>query len=134
MILACHAGIGRNDGRAKWRVIAIDLRRPLRRSDYDSNPQNYNLAVELGDVVGGARRARRRLRAVFIGSSGGLISLLMAAGEHRAARWRVLHRHSVLAIEPQAFARIKGYVGKLPSLRSFDLSMPPRSRGRPSAA
>ena len=32
------------------RVIAIDSR-GRGQSDYDSNPENYNLAVELGDIV-----------------------------------------------------------------------------------
>jgi pimeloyl-ACP methyl ester carboxylesterase len=107
-----------NDAGAKRRVIAIDSR-GRGRSDYDSNPQNYNLAVELGDVatVLGALAVGP---AVFVGSSrGGLITMLMAAAQPTAIAGAVLHDIGPV-IEPQGLARIKGYVGKLPQPRSFD--------------
>jgi len=58
------------------RVIAIDPR-GRGQSDYDSNPENYNLAVELGDVVT-ALTALGVGAAVFLGSSrGGLLTMLL---------------------------------------------------------
>src|SRR5215469_16651473 len=49
------------------RVIAIDSR-GRGQSDYDDNPENYNVATELGDVVT-ILAALGISRAVFVGSS-----------------------------------------------------------------
>jgi pimeloyl-ACP methyl ester carboxylesterase len=72
-----------NDMALPRRVIAIDSR-GRGQSDYDSNPENYNLAVELADVATVLTALGVR-PAVFVGSSrGGLLTMLMA--------WRIRPR------------------------------------------
>jgi pimeloyl-ACP methyl ester carboxylesterase len=103
-----------NDGR---RVIAIDSRgRGL--SGYDSNPENYNLVVELGDVVTVLTALEIR-QAVFVGSSrGGLLTMLLGVAHPAMIAGAMLHDIGPV-IEPEGLARIKSYVGKLPRPRSF---------------
>ena len=100
------------------RLIAIDSR-GRGQSDYDPNPQNYNAAVELSDVM----RVLAALAigpAVFVGSSrGGILTILLAAAAHPpAVVGAVLHDIGPV-IEPQGIARIQTYVGKLPHPASF---------------
>ena len=99
------------------RVIAIDSR-GRGQSDYDPNPENYNLAVELADVVS-VLGALAIGAAVFVGSSrGGILTMLLAATQPAAVAGAVLHDIGPV-IEPEGIARIKSYVGKLPSPGSF---------------
>jgi len=99
------------------RVIAIDSRgRGL--SGYDSNPANYNVAVELGDVAS-VLTALAIGPAVFVGSSrGGILTMLMGAANPAIIAGVVLHDIGPV-IESAGLARIKGYAGKLPQPRSF---------------
>jgi pimeloyl-ACP methyl ester carboxylesterase len=106
------------NGRQGRRVIAIDSR-GRGQSDYDRNPENYNVATELGDVVT-ILAALGIAQAVFVGSSrGGLITMLLAVAHPTAIAGAVLHDIGPV-IEPKGLARIKSYVGKLPQPRSFD--------------
>ena len=105
------------DGPPSRRVIAIDAR-GRGQSDYDSNPENYNLAVELGDVVT-VLTALEVGEAVLIGSSrGGLLSMLLGVAHPTSVAGVVLHDIGPV-IEPKGLARIKSYVGKLPQPRNF---------------
>ena len=107
-----------NDRQKQRRVVAIDLR-GRGRSEYDSNPDNYNLMVELADVAT-VLTALGVGPAVFIGSSrGGLLTLLMGVAHPTAVAGVVLHDIGPV-IEPKGLARIKSYVGKLPQPRSFE--------------
>jgi len=99
------------------RVIAIDSR-GRGQSDYDSNPENYNLAVELGDVVT-VLTALEIGEAVFIGSSrGGLLTMLLGVAHPTAVAGVLLHDIGPV-IDAKGLARIKSYVGKLPQPRNF---------------
>jgi pimeloyl-ACP methyl ester carboxylesterase len=105
------------NGRPARRVIAIDSR-GRGRSQYDSNPENYNVAVELGDVVT-VLTALEMSKAVFVGSSrGGILTMLLAVAHPAAIAGAVLHDIGPV-IELKGLARIKSYVGKLPRPRSF---------------
>jgi pimeloyl-ACP methyl ester carboxylesterase len=106
------------DGPPPRRVIAIDAR-GRGQSDYDRNPENYNLAVELGDVVT-VLTALEIGAAVFVGSSrGGLLTMLLGVAHPTAIAGVVLHDIGPV-IEPKGLARIKSYVGKLPQPRSYN--------------
>jgi pimeloyl-ACP methyl ester carboxylesterase len=108
--LAHRAGRGR-------RVVAIDSR-GRGQSEYDSNPDNYNLAVELTDIVT-VLTALGIGPAVFVGSSrGGLITMLLGRTHPALIAGVVLHDIGPV-LEPQGLTRIKGYVGKLPQPRDF---------------
>ncbi len=105
------------NGQPPRRVIAIDSR-GRGQSDYDGNPENYNLAVELGDVVT-VLTALEIGQAVFVGSSrGGILTMLLGVAHPTAIAGVVLHDIGPV-IEPKGLARIKSYVGKLPQPRNI---------------
>jgi len=99
------------------RVIALDARgRGL--SEYDHDPENYNLMVELGDLIA-VLTALAVGPAVFVGSSrGGLVTMHLGMAHPTAIAGVVLHDIGPV-IEPKGLARLKSYVGKLPQPRSF---------------
>jgi pimeloyl-ACP methyl ester carboxylesterase len=100
------------------RVIAVDSR-GRGRSDYDRNPENYNLPVEVADVFA-VLTALAIAPAVFIGSSrGGLLTMQLGVVHPAAIAGVVLHDIGPV-IEPKGLVRLKTYVGKLPQPRSFD--------------
>jgi pimeloyl-ACP methyl ester carboxylesterase len=99
------------------RVIALDSR-GRGQSEYDRNPDNYNLQVELGDLVA-VLTALAVGPAVFIGSSrGGLLTMQLGVAHPTAIAGVVLHDIGPV-IEPAGLARLRSYVGKLPQPRSF---------------
>lgn len=100
------------------RVIALDSR-GRGQSEYDRDPENYNLLVELGDVVA-VLTALAVGPAIFIGSSrGGLLTMHLAVAHPTAIAGVVLHDIGPV-IEPKGLARLRSYVGKMPQPRSFD--------------
>jgi pimeloyl-ACP methyl ester carboxylesterase len=98
-------------GEPQRHVIAIDSR-GRGQSEYDPNPKNYNLGVELADVVA-VLKALEIKQAVFIGSSrGGILTVLLAAAHPELIAGAVLHDIGPV-IESEGVTRIKSYVGKL---------------------
>ena len=99
------------------RVLALDYR-GRGKSDYDRKPANYNLQVELADVLA-VLTALGISRAAFVGTSrGGILTMLLAVARPTAIAGCVLNDIGP-AIDLEGLMRIKGYVGKLPALASF---------------
>lgn len=94
------------------RVLALDYRgRGL--SDYDPNPANYAIPVELDDALA-ALAACGVERAVFVGTSrGGMIAMALAAVRPTILAGVVLNDIGPV-IDMAGLLRIRDYVGKLP--------------------
>jgi pimeloyl-ACP methyl ester carboxylesterase len=105
------------DAAAPRRVLALDYRgRGL--SEYDRNPENYAIPVELADVIA-VLVACGAAPAIIVGTSrGGLLAMALAVKQPGAIAGAVLNDIGPV-IEAQGLTRIKGYVGKLPEPRSF---------------
>jgi pimeloyl-ACP methyl ester carboxylesterase len=112
------AGTLASDPEKPRQVFAMDYR-GRGRSGYDPNPANYNVGVELNDVLT-VLNALGIGPAVFIGTSrGGILTMLLAAARSEAIAGAVLNDIGPV-IEPRGLLRIKGYVGKLSQPTSFE--------------
>jgi pimeloyl-ACP methyl ester carboxylesterase len=99
-------------------VFAMDYR-GRGRSDYDPNPDNYNVGVELNDLLT-VLGALLIAQAVFIGTSrGGILTMHLASVRPDVIAGAVLNDLGPV-IEPQGLTRIKGYVGKLSQPASLE--------------
>jgi pimeloyl-ACP methyl ester carboxylesterase len=105
------------DERRPRRVLALDYR-GRGRSDYDRNWRNYDLKVELGDVLQVVTAAGVDEAVVLGTSRGGLIAMALAAARPALLRGVVLNDIGPV-IEGKGLVRIRGYVGKLPSPRDY---------------
>lgn len=98
-------------------VFALDYR-GRGQSEHDRNPENYNLAIELADLLA-VLTALEIGTAVFVGSSrGGILTMLLAAARPASIAGVVLNDIGPV-IEPKGLMRIKCYVGKLPQPKSL---------------
>jgi pimeloyl-ACP methyl ester carboxylesterase len=98
-------------------VIAMDYR-GRGRSDYDPNPANYDVRVEMQDVQD-VLTAIGIHEAIIVGTSrGGLITLGLGAVRPGLIRGVVMNDIGPV-IEGKGLARIKGYVGKLPQPKDY---------------
>jgi pimeloyl-ACP methyl ester carboxylesterase len=106
-----------NDAADPRRVLALDYR-GRGQSEYDRDPGNYALPVELADVSA-VLTALEIQRAVFVGTSrGGLLAMMLAATRPTVIAGVILNDIGPV-IEPTGLMRIKSYVGKLPTPRSY---------------
>jgi pimeloyl-ACP methyl ester carboxylesterase len=129
--VVCLPGLSRNgadfhelatalstDARAPRRVVTIDAR-GRGRSDYDRNAENYSFPVELADVLA-VLTAREIGRAIFVGTSrGGVLAMLLGVARPGAIAGVVLNDIGPV-IEAKGLMRLRSYVGKLPTPRSFE--------------
>ncbi|MGP9822131.1 alpha/beta fold hydrolase [Salinarimonas sp. NSM] len=128
--VVCLPGLARNaedfhalalrlsrDREAPRRVIALDYRgRGL--SEHDRDWRRYDIAVEMQDVLA-ALAALDVPEAAFVGTSrGGLIIMALAATRPAILRAVVLNDIGPV-IDAKGLIRIRGYVGKLPTPKSW---------------
>jgi pimeloyl-ACP methyl ester carboxylesterase len=99
------------------RVLALDYR-GRGRSDYDKDWKNYDIRVELDDLMQ-VLVAVGVEAAIFIGTSrGGLLTMALAAARPALIMGAVLNDVGPV-IDARGLLRIRGYVGKLPLPRSY---------------
>lgn len=95
------------------RVVCFDYR-GRGRSDWDTNSDNYNPAVEMNDIFDGLT-ALGINRAILVGTSrGGIIAMLMGVAKPVRFAGIVLNDIGPY-VEPLGLARIKTYVGSTPT-------------------
>ncbi len=105
------------DPKRPRRVIALDYR-GRGRSAYDATWSNYEIKIELDDLLQ-VLSATGIHEAVFIGTSrGGLITMAMAPVRPAAIKGVVLNDVGPV-LDAQGLIRIKGYVGKMPAPRTW---------------
>jgi pimeloyl-ACP methyl ester carboxylesterase len=98
------------------RVLCLDYR-GRGRSEWDKDWRNYDVRVELADVLQVVTAAEIE-KALFIGTSrGGLITMALSAMRPALLRGAVLNDIGPV-IGGKGLVRIRGYVGKLPLPRS----------------
>jgi pimeloyl-ACP methyl ester carboxylesterase len=100
------------------RVIVPDVR-GRGRSARDPNPQNYQPAIYLQDIIA-LLDAVGAPRVTVIGTSmGGMLAMMMAAGFRDRVAAIVLNDMGP-EIDPVGLERIKGYAGRLPPPKNWD--------------
>lgn len=105
------------DAAAPRRVLALDYR-GRGRSDYARDWREYEIGIELDDLMQ-VLAATGIARAVFVGTSrGGLLTMALGAARPAAIAGAVLNDIGPV-IDARGLLRIRGYVGKLPTPRSF---------------
>jgi pimeloyl-ACP methyl ester carboxylesterase len=123
----CLHGLTRNSSdfedlaphlQGRYRVVVPDVR-GRGRSARDPNPQNYQPAIYIQDIVG-LLDAVGADRVTVIGTSmGGLLGMMMGVG-HRARLAGLVLNDMGPEVDPVGLDRIKGYAGKLPPPRDWD--------------
>lgn len=99
------------------RVLALDYR-GRGRSGFDTDWRNYDLRVELDDLMQMLTAAGVE-EAIFVGTSrGGLLTMALGAARPAMIKGVVLNDIGPV-LDARGLLRIRGYVGKLPTPRSY---------------
>jgi pimeloyl-ACP methyl ester carboxylesterase len=102
----------------RYRVIVPDVRgRGL--SARDPNPQNYQPAIYLQDIITLIDTVAAQRVAVIGTSMGGLLAMMMAVGSRNRVSGLVLNDMGP-EVDPKGLERIKGYAGRLPAPKDWD--------------
>ncbi len=102
----------------RHRVIVPDVRgRGL--SARDPNPQNYQPAIYLQDILTLIDTIDAQRVAVIGTSMGGLLAMMLAVG-HRDRVAGVVLNDMGPEVDPVGLERIKGYAGRLPAPKNWD--------------
>lgn len=102
----------------RYRVIVPDVR-GRGRSARDPNPQNYQPAIYLQDILALIDTLDAQRVAVVGTSMGGLLAMMMAVGHRDRVSGLVLNDMGP-EVDPVGLERIKGYAGRLPSPKNWD--------------
>jgi pimeloyl-ACP methyl ester carboxylesterase len=102
----------------RHRVIVPDVRgRGL--SARDPNPQNYQPAIYLQDILSLIDGVDAQRVAVIGTSMGGMLAMMLAVGHRDRVSGLVLNDMGP-EVDPVGLERIKGYAGRLPSPKNWD--------------
>lgn len=116
-VLADRIAAG-SDGEAPRRVIAVEYR-GRGESDRDPDPARYSVPVEADDVLAVLADAGVDAAVVLGTSRGGLIAFVLAARHPALFRGLILNDIGPV-LEPAGLARIRGYVGQMPTIETWD--------------
>jgi pimeloyl-ACP methyl ester carboxylesterase len=101
----------------RYRVIVPDLR-GRGRSAWDTNPQNYQPAIYVQDILALLGHIGAPQVMVIGTSLGGLLAMLLGAGHRTRVAGMVLNDIGPEA-DPVGIERIKGYAGRLPPPKNW---------------
>ena len=122
----CLAGLTRNSADFHDLATALARIRPVYtldsrgrgRSEHDANWKNYTLLVEVNDALDFVTARGLHTAAVVGTSRGGLIAMLMSVLRPGSVGVAVLNDIGPV-IEREGLARIAGYVGRIPTPRTW---------------
>jgi pimeloyl-ACP methyl ester carboxylesterase len=101
----------------RYRVLCPDLR-GRGRSERDSSGQSYHPAAYLADILELLKTLSLPRLAIIGTSLGGLLAMMLAASKQDMVAGIVLNDIGP-EIDPVGLARIRGYAGKLPPVRTW---------------
>ena len=102
----------------RFRVIVPDVR-GRGFSARDPNPQNYQPAIYVQDILALIDAMDAQRVAVIGTSMGGMLAMMMAVGSRDRVSAVVLNDMGP-EVDPKGLDRIKGYAGRLPSPKNWD--------------
>jgi pimeloyl-ACP methyl ester carboxylesterase len=101
-----------------YRVIVPDMR-GRGSSPHDPNPENYQPAVYVKDILA-LLDAVNEPRVMVIGTSmGGMLAMMLGVGYRNRVAGLVLNDMGP-EVDPKGLERIKGYAGRLPAPKDWD--------------